>query len=483
MNLLNQLISYGLDKNIVKDTNQSVENLSILFKVEAFEFHDEPYIIEILLDNLLDYAYEKRLFSPNTSMERDAFEALIFDQIMPTPEETKNEFKKLLNQDQDRAVDYLYQLSKNVNYIKTRRLSQNIEWTYDSLYGPLQMTINLSKPEKDPKDIANALSMQKQPELVNGPKCVLCKENEHRYENARMNLRIVGMTLGGELWHFQYSPYGYYNEHSIILSDQHRNMKLSNQTFEYLLDFLDIFPKYFIGSNADIPIVGGSILNHDHFQAGRHTFPIENARVLKDYGMHEQVGVEHLYWPLSAIRLKSKNRNALIKLSCSIFDAWKSYSNEELDIIAKTDQVHQTITPIARMKDDFYEIDMILRNNRTSVQYPDGIFHPHQDVQHIKKENIGLIEAMGLAILPGRLKNELELGLKYIQFNQDYPTLEQHKKWLNEIKHNKNINNLSDIYHEVGRVFSRVLEDSGVFKLDAQGIKAMDNFILEVLDH
>jgi UDPglucose--hexose-1-phosphate uridylyltransferase len=481
MNILNQLISYGIDNKIITNPSESIFKLSTLFHVEPFNFHVEPYVIDNLLESLLDYGYKHHLFSPDTIMERDCFEALIFDQIMPTPEETKQKFKKLFNQDPDLAVHYLYTLSKNVNYIKTKRLNQNIEWVYDSVYGPLQMTINLSKPEKDPKDIAKALSKPKDLEVKQGPKCVLCKENEHRYENARMNLRIVPMTLGNELWHFQYSPYGYYNEHSIILSDEHRNMKLSHQTFDYLLDFLELMPEYFIGSNADIPIVGGSILNHDHFQAGRHTFPIQDAKIIKNYGMHNQVEIKHLDWPLSTIRLKSKNRIELTRLACEFFDAWKEYTNLELDIIAQTDQIHQTITPIARIHQGFYELDIVLRNNRTSKQYPDGIFHPHQDVQHIKKENIGLIEAMGLAILPGRLKDELELSLEYIQNGKEDQSLEQHKPWLDELKKKMTINTVNDLYIEVGKVFSRVLEDSGVFKLDDKGMNAIDHFILEVL--
>jgi len=481
MNLLNQLISYGLDKKIIKDLTKSISNLSNLFKVEIFEYHHEHVVIEDLLEKLLDNAYARHLFSPNTTMERDCFEALIFDQIMPTPEETKQEFERLFNQDRNSAVHYLYELSKNINYIKTRRLSQNMEWVYQSNYGPFQMTINLSKPEKDPKDIAKALSKPKELEVKNGPKCVLCKENEHNYDNARMNLRIVPMVLGKELWHFQYSPYGYYNEHSIILSDEHRNMKLSHQTFEYLLDFLDDIPEYFIGSNADIPIVGGSILNHDHFQAGRHMFPIQHAKIVKNYGIKNQVEVEHLYWPLSAIRLRSKNRIEIKKRACEIFDAWKRYTNVELEIIPKTDQNHQTITPIARMNNGFYELDIILRNNRTSEKDPDGIFHPHPDVQHIKKENIGLIEAMGLAILPGRLKEELELSFQYLKTGKDNPLLEQHKAWLDDIQKTRDIHTVQDLYEEVGKVFSRVLEDSGVFKLNDQGIEAMDHFIHQVL--
>ncbi|MFH0767113.1 MAG: galactose-1-phosphate uridylyltransferase, partial [Bacillota bacterium] len=313
--------------------------------------------------------------------------------------------------------------------------------------------------------------------------CVFCKENEQNYDNARMNLRIVPIILGNELWHFQYSPYQYYNEHAIILHDIHRPMKITNLTFEYLLDFIDMFPEYFIGSNADLPIVGGSILNHDHFQAGRHHFPIESAKTIKTYQVNQLLVLEHILWPLSTIRLTSKSRDEISFLASLILDKWKNYSNQALEIFPLTNDIpHQTITPILRKLNDRYQMDLILRNNRTSEAYPDGIFHPHPDVQHIKKENIGLIEAMGLAILPGRLEKELEAIQQYLQgISPMTKELVKHKKWMNELSKYKVIDN-KFLLNEVSKKFERVLEDSGAFKLNEQGNEAMHNFIDEIIN-
>lgn len=314
------------------------------------------------------------------------------------------------------------------------------------------------------------------------PQCVLCKENEHRYENARMNLRIVPMTLFNQKWHFQYSPYAYFNEHAIILSDEHRDMKLSCDTFEYLLDFVDLVPNYFIGSNADLSIVGGSILNHDHFQAGNYKFPVEDSKTLKTYENIKNISIEHLNWPLSTIKLISMDRLILSDFACHLLKSWKIYSNPKLEIIAKTDKIHQTITPILRKENGIYALYLILRNNRTNKAYPDGIFHPHPEVHHIKKENIGLIEAMGLAILPGRLKTELIQGYAYIKDNIYHKDLDKHKDWLDALKRSNQVHSIEDLYQEVGKKFEEVLNHSGVFKLDNQGKQAMDQFILNTIN-
>jgi UDPglucose--hexose-1-phosphate uridylyltransferase len=476
INLLNSLLTYGLEKKLITDLEKAKLNLVNLFAIADFDYSTKHIDIFKTLSDLLDDAFDKKLFSPNTAMERDAFEALIFDQIMPTPNETKEMFKSLFKNSKDQAIQYLYNISMDVNYIKTQRIKQNINWLYPSSFGNLQMTINLSKPEKDPKDIAKALD-NKTTLNANEPKCVLCKENEHRYQNARMNLRIVPMKLHHEKWHFQYSPYAYFNEHAIILSDEHRAMKISSKTFEYLLDFVDLVPNYFIGSNADLPIVGGSILNHDHFQAGRHHFPIEDAKIIKTYNHLEELVIEHLHWPLSTIRLKSSNRNKLSKIANHILESWKIYHDSSLDIIAYTDKPHQTITPILRKENDVYIFDLILRNNRTTKTYPDGIFHPHQDVQHIKKENIGLIEAAGLAILPGRLKQELIYALDYIKNQNFHPDIKKHLVWLDELILANKVQSMDDLYLEVGKKFEQVLTHSGVFKLNEKGIEAMNLFI------
>ncbi len=473
--LLNALLTYGIENKIIVNFHKAKSNLALLFNITNFDYEPLSMPIDQTLKQLLDMGYKQSLFSPNTVLERDAFEAHIFDQIMPSPSETKKQFKQLYKKDYRLAVNYLYQLSKDTMYIKTTRINQNINWIYKSSFGDFKMTINLSKPEKDPKDIAKAIHKE-HVETSGEPLCILCKENEQRYENAKKNLRIVPITLNHETWHFQFSPYAYFKQHAIILSDQHTEMKISVDTFNCLFDFVDIMPDYLIGSNADIPIVGGSILNHNHYQVGRYTFPIESARVIKDYALDTML-ISHLNWPLSTLRCVSKDRGQLITFANHILSIWKRYTNEELDIIAHTTTNHQTITPILRKENEAYILYLILRNNRTSKSYPDGIFHPHPNVQHIKKENIGLIEAMGLAILPGRLKKELMHCYEYLSNNEDHITINKHKIWLEHLKQTKQINSISDLYQEVGLVFENVLIDSGVFKLDQQGIAAMDSLI------
>ncbi len=482
---LSQLIEYALNHHLIDQNgiNQAQSNLSNVFFNYEFTYIKSETELEFLemMEPLLNFAFSRTLFEPNTTSERDAFEAKIMDAVMPSPLKVKKKFSELYLEKPDLATQYLFDISKDVNYIKSIRLKENISWTYAGKYGDLQMTINLAKPEKDPKEIALALKKPVTVEL-NKPLCVLCKENEQNYYNARMNLRIVPIILGGELWHFQYSPYQYYNEHAIILNDIHRPMKIWDKTFEYLLDFVDKFPSYFIGSNADIPIVGGSILNHDHFQAGKHHFPIEYAKVIKTYTWQDQVKVEHIKWPLSTIRLSSKSREKIAQLASIILKEWRAYSQLDLDILSYTkDTPHNTITPILRKNDDLYTMDLVLRNNRTNEQYPDGIFHPHQDVHHIKKENIGLIEAMGLAILPGRLKQELELIKSYISGTISLPeTLIKHELWINELKKLDQMNN-QILFKEVSKKFERVIEDAGVFKLSDKGNKAIHQFIEQII--
>ncbi|MDG0888177.1 UDP-glucose--hexose-1-phosphate uridylyltransferase [Paracholeplasma manati] len=474
MNPLFALVTYGLKHQWIVDPNPSLHKLLQLYNLplSPFKMVDEP--IDLVMEKLLDLGFDLGLFEPNTLNERDAFEAYLFDFVMPSPSETKMTFLRLYQQNRRKAFDYLYHLSMDVNYIKTKRIAQNVSFHYPSIYGTIDLTINLSKPEKDPKDIAKALEQKDVPKT--GPKCLICKENEHNYDNARMNLRIIPITLYKRLWHFQYSPYAYYNEHCIILSDDHTPMKMCEETFHYLLDFIDYNPDYFIGSNADIPIVGGSILDHDHFQGGKHHFPIESAKIIKSYQIQD-LTLSHIYWPLSTIRLTSQNRDTLLKVSKRILNQWRTYDHEALDIISKSYGLHNTITPIARKVNDAYQIDIILRNNRVNEVYPEGIFHPHRDVQHIKKENIGLIEAMGLAILPGRLKTELAKGLDFILHGTIYPELAIHQPWLNALKQSNQVHNMADLEAAVGDKFKTVLEHAGVFKLNDSGIQAMDKFI------
>lgn len=472
---IDAFLTYALDHHLIKDFDNAKQHMVKLFEEKNYTYTRYDLPIDQVLEKLLDIAYEKQLFTPNTTLERDAFEAYMFDQVMPSPKAVKKTFLDKAEKDKNQAFTYLYDLSKHVNYIKTNRINQNIHFIYPSPYGDLQITINLSKPEKDPKDIAKALDKTRT--KTDGPACVLCKENEQNYENARMNLRIVPIQLAQELWHFQYSPYLYFNEHSIILSDVHRDMKIDQKTFRALFDFIDYMPSYFIGSNADLPIVGGSVLNHDHFQSGRHHFPIEDAKTIKTYNDLNDISISHLHWPLSTIRLASNDRHLLEDYASHVLSLWKTCHNEELNIIPFTDKPHQTITPIARFKNNTYELDLILRNNRTSETFPDGIFHPHKEYHHIKKENIGLIEAAGLAILPGRLKDELKLSYHFLTQGQTHPDIDKHMDWLNKLSKEQHIKSIDDLYQEVGKIFTHVLENSGVFKLDDLGISAMDSFI------
>lgn len=483
------LIFYALDHELIteSDVESSIKCLSSRLKIEPFVYDETIFEKTFFndLNTLLDHAVKHQLIPNNHLDERDAFEAFLFDCVMPTPDQVKEIFHEKFNQTHSDATNYLYKLSKDVNYIKTERLKQNYKWTYDSKYGRLNLTINLAKPEKDPKEIAEAKDLTQKSNSLMIPKCVICKENEQNYYNARMNLRMVPLELGGETWHLQYSPYLYYTEHAIILHDVHRPMKTSRKTFEYLLDFMDMFPFYFIGSNADLPIVGGSILNHDHFQGGRQQFPIQNAKVIKDFGRVNHVEISHLHWPLSTIRLTSDDKEELIRLAEQIFNTWKTYDHLDLDIISQTDGVpHNTITPIARKTGNYYELDLILRNNRTTSQYPYGIFHPKPDVFHIKKENIGLIEAMGLAILPGRLKQELKMILEWLKKPGPVPAvLEKHAHWMMELKKMRTIQYTEAfLYKEVGKKFERVIEDAGVFKLNDSGIKAMHQLIYDIIN-
>ncbi len=481
--LLSSLISYAIDKHLIKTEEISTRLgfLCDLFQYEPFDVINSvkrPY--HEWMTDCLDLAYNRGILAWNTIDERDAFEAKIMDLVMPSPSEVKERFHHLYQQSPWDATDYLYQLSKDVNYIKSRRLKENIEWIYESPYGKLEMTINLAKPEKDPRDIANAI-LEKKESTEGRPLCVICKENEQNYWNARMNLRIVPITLSDELWHFQYSPYLYYNEHAIILHDIHKPMHISHKTFDFLFDFINQFPTYFIGSNADLPIVGGSILSHEHFQAGRYHFPIEYAKPMRSFTHVPGLVIEHLNWPMTTIRFKSKDQSLVKLYGCHLYDLWKHYNNPMLSIVSSTGNTpHNTITPIARLTEDGYELDIILRNNRTSEAYPFGIFHPHEDVHHIKKENIGLIEAMGLAILPGRLKSELDLIEKVLKNGlPSDPALDKHSHWMAYLQKLPKLDS-KVLFSEVGKKFERVLLDSGVFKLDYEGIRAVHQIIMEL---
>lgn len=420
------------------------------------------------------------------SSSKDSLGCELMDLITPIPSVLNQRFNEMYAQDKKRAIADFYELSKANDYIKTKAIDKNIYFKTPTDYGNLEITINLSKPEKDPKQIALAKKL-----APSGyPLCQLCMENEGYYGRvdhpARTNHRIVRFNLGEEVWGFQYSPYAYFNEHCIFLDGKHEPMVISKETFSNLLEIVEKFPGYFAGSNADLPIVGGSILTHEHYQGGRHVFAMEEAPVEKSFRFagFENVSAGIVKWPMSVIRLNGSDKAELVALSAKILDSWRKYSDEKVNVKAfDGDVLHHTITPIARMKNGNYELDLVLRDNQTSEEYPDGIFHPHKDVQHIKKENIGLIEVMGLAILPPRLKDELaEVGKHILGTSNEMK--EYHRVWADEIKQNHpeaTAENITEIVNqETGRVFARVLEDAGVYKRNKQGQEAFMRFVENV---
>ena len=458
------------------------------------EIENAVYPSEIL-DNIVDWAAENGKMKETTATFKDLLNSKIMGQIVPRTSQVRREFwNEYENNGIDKSTEYFYGLSKKSNYIRTDRIAKNIQWNYENNYGSLEITINLSKPEKDPKEIERQKNMPQ----VNYPKCLLCYENVGfagtLTHPARQNHRVIPLTLENERWYFQYSPYVYYNEHAIIFCSEHREMKINRDTFSRTLDFVNQFPHYFIGSNADLPIVGGSILSHDHYQGGNHEFPMAKSEIEKEIIFDEYPNIKAgiVKWPMSVIRLKSLNRKDLVDLADKILKAWREYTDEEVGIFAYTDSTpHNTITPIARRRGDYFEIDLVLRNNRTDEANPLGIFHPHSEHHNIKKENIGLIEVMGLAVLPGRLKMEMRKIAEYLK-DEDFEKkifedkdTQKHLAWLKAfINKYPNIENLSvdeileNILNvEIGLTFSRVLEDAGVFKRDEKGKNAFLKFI------
>ncbi|AZZ61071.1 UDP-glucose--hexose-1-phosphate uridylyltransferase [Oenococcus sp. UCMA 16435] len=418
----------------------------------------------------------------NSLSARNILDAELMDLITPLPSAINTTFWNLYQKSPKMATDYFYKISCDNNYIKTQAIAKNISFPVKSNYGDLEITINLSKPEKDPKAIAAAA---KQKDQHSYPLDQLCLENEGYLGRvdypARSNHRVIRLTLGGETWGFQYSPYAYFQEHSIFLSKIHRPMIINQHTFSNLLEIVRIFPEYFVGSNADLPIVGGSMLSHDHYQGGRHLFPMMKAKIDRpiNFGVNG-ITTGIVKWPMSTIRLISENQEQLAETVNLIHKKWMNYSDKTVDVRAYTNGVrHHTVTPIVHFENGKYIFDVVLRDNQTSVKYPDGIFHPHQDVQHIKKENIGLIEVMGRAILPARLKNELKEVASYL-LQQPNQMAAYHREWADQLKKQynftkDNVNSILD--KEVGLTFSRVLEDAGVFKWDQQGQAAFNRFI------
>lgn len=476
-------------KSGMADSSSEMTNTSsgIALLEERLEYPDS------FLDNIYEYLMNKPELMAKLGLNRDMVLCKIMSLVIAAPSQVISKFQNLYAQNGiNKAMDYFYRLSVASNYIKLLDIQKNQHWLSTTPYGRLEITINLSKPEKDPKEIALA----KLQASSSYPKCLLCVENEGFSGNyskpSRHTHRLIPLTLNEQKWHFQFSPYVYYNEHSIILSDTHRDMQISRDTYAALLDFVDIVPDYIIGANTDIPIVGGSILSHDHFQAGRHIFPMDMAQVREvfSYTKYPEVKAAILDWPLSVIRLQG-SRDDLLNLGEEILEHWIEYSDSSVEIINNTnDNRHNALNPIARkLNENNYQLDLILRNNRKNQKHPDGIFHPHQHLHHIKKENIGLIEAMGLAILPGRLATQLELIAQILLtkdkslitvIDNNHP-LYIHKDWLQELYNSTlllNSHTINDFLRaEVGKKFMQVLECSGVFKNTASGNLAFQRFI------
>jgi len=442
--------------------------------------------VEEILNKIVDYACENKIIE-NTSVQRDLFDTRIMGVFTPMPHEVIKTFSDKYKQSPKTATDWYYKFCQNLNYVRADRISKDLKWTFESKYGTLDITINRSKPEKDPKDIAAA----KQQKSVSYPKCQLCPENMgfagHLTHPARQNLRPVPINIQDKKWYLQYSPYGYYNEHCILFNSEHIPMVIDSSVFKKLFDFLEKFPHYFIGSNADLPIVGGSILTHEHFQGGNYSFAMEKAPIEKSFflGDFPEVAAGIVKWPMSVLRLSSNDREQLTEACNYVLKKWRNYTDADAGIFAYTDNVpHNTITPIARLRNNKFECDLVLRNNLTSDERPLGIFHPNPSLHHIKKENIGLIEVMGLAVLPSRLAEEMNI-LKEKMLNKENLTdnakTAVHAEWAEQILHDYpsfNADNAEQILRkEIGRVFEQVLNDAGVFKRTPEGKEAFLRFI------
>ncbi len=491
-----KLVEYGVVTGLVPEADR-VYTLNRLLEIygldepgpegEVPQVSAAPEDLEEILAGLLDEAYARGLMEENSVAYRDLFDTKLMSVLMPRPSEVIRTFRELYEtRGALAATDYYYKLSRDSDYIRRYRVSRDRKWVASTPYGDLDITINLSKPEKDPKAIA-AAKLAKQSGY---PKCLLCRENEgyagRLNHPARQNHRIIPVTIDGSQWGFQYSPYVYYNEHCIVFNFKHIPMKIEHATFCKLFDFVKQFPHYFVGSNADLPIVGGSILSHDHFQGGHYTFAMAKAAVertftVKGFG---DVKAGIVKWPMSVIRLSGPDTDRIIALADRILEAWRGYSDEACGIYAETEgEPHNTITPIARKRGEDYELDLVLRNNLTTEEHPLGVFHPHANLHHIKKENIGLIEVMGLAVLPARLKDEMaalkEAILKGADLEAD-EALAKHADWVREFlpKHEdvtgENIDRILE--EEIGLVFMQVLEDAGVYKRDAAGQAGFDRF-------
>lgn len=445
--------------------------------------------LDAILSDMCDIAYEKGLIAENSVVYRDLFDTKIMGLLTPRPSEVIEKFRKLHDDSPEKATDYFYDLARKSNYIRVGRVKKDLRWSVPSEYGDIDISINLSKPEKDPKAIAAAKLLPQ----AGYPKCLLCRENEgyagRLNHPARQNIRLIPIKIDGCGWFMQYSPYVYYNEHCIVLCGEHTPMAINRSSFAKLLDFVDYLPHYFIGSNADLPIVGGSILSHDHMQGGRYSFAMEKAPVETElhFDGFDDVKSGIVKWPMSVIRLTADSKSRLVALADKILVAWRRYTDEKAFVFAETDgEPHNTITPIARRRGDAFELDLVLRNNITTPEHPLGVFHPHAELHNIKKENIGLIEVMGLAVLPARLKEEMGLLADEIITGKDISADEKtakHLNWYNSFKDNYKITdeNVHDVLKtEIGKTFVKVLEDAGVYKRTEEGKEAFMRFVRSI---
>ncbi len=489
---IKKLVCYGLENGLIEkeDVIYTTNSLLEILGISEYEEPGESYEnveLEPVLSELLDYAYEQGLMEENSVAYRDLFDTKLMSKLVARPSVIIEKFNRLYEKSPGEATDFYYKFSQDTDYIRRYRIRKDVKWTTETEYGTLDITINLSKPEKDPKAIAAAKTAKQS----GYPKCLLCMENEgyagRLNHPARQNHRIIPVTIQGNPWGFQYSPYVYYNEHCIVFNSQHIPMKIEHDTFCKLFDFVKQFPHYFVGSNADLPIVGGSILSHDHFQGGHYEFAMAKAPVERSFTAagFEDVEAGIVKWPMSVIRLQGPDTERIIALADRILAAWRGYTDEAAFIYAETDgEPHNTITPIARKRGDKYELDLVLRNNITTEEHPLGVYHPHAELHHIKKENIGLIEVMGLAVLPARLKSEMEQLAEAILDGRDIrgdEVLEKHAEWVEAFLpkyESVTADNVMEILHtEIGLVFSKVLEHAGVYKRDREGQAAFDRFI------
>ena len=483
--IIGELIRYSLNTNIIEKADEAWATASLMqvFGVDAYEkaqLGEERCLADILSD-ALDYAYSAGLIDSDGVVTRDLFDTKIMGALMPRPSEVIGKFRALYSRDPALATDYFYKLSVDSNYIRADRVARDLKWKTPSEYGDIHISINLSKPEKDPKAIAMAKNLPQ----TDFPKCALCHENEGfagtLTKAARQTLRQIPFDMAGEAWYLQYSPYVYYNEHCIALSAEHKPMAINRDSFRKLLGFVTEFPHYFIGSNADLPIVGGSILSHDHMQGGRYVFPMEIAGVKKKISFvgYEDIEASIVKWPMSVIRLSGSDKDRLVDLADKILVSWRGYTDAGAMIFANTDGVpHNTITPIARRRGEAFELDLVLRNNLTTEEHPLGLYHPHSEHHNIKKENIGLIEVMGLAILPARLKDEMATLREDILAGREIQGV--HKAWFDAFKDSYTFTeeNTEDVLQrEIGNTFVKVLRDAGVYKDTDEGLENFLRFV------